>query len=86
MWSDKSTFAQNMETTLNSFYVKKGRLWIGILNKSISEDIVIEKRKILEFFLLKTKRKFYIKHETSRNKKKITCKTSPSKKAKEWFF
>ena len=29
MWSDKSTFAQNMETTLNSFYVKKEGFGLG---------------------------------------------------------
>ena len=47
---------------------KKQRLWIGILNKSLTEDIEIKKNSVLGFFVLKTKANIEIKHETQTKK------------------
>ena len=46
-------FAQNIETIIEDFSCKKERLRIGILNKSLSEDIVIEKGKVPRILLSK---------------------------------
>ena len=46
----------------------KQRLWIGILNKSLTEDIEIKKNSVLGFFVLKTKANIEIKHETQTKK------------------
>lgn len=64
-----SKYRDNIEKLLH----KKERPWIGILNKSLSEDIAIEKGKVLGFFVMETNKKFNVKHETSsaNNQKKI---------------
>ena len=74
--NSRGFFCSKYRYNKKEFSCKKEELWIGILNKSLSEDIAIEKGKALGFFPLKTSKKSNIKHETatSRNNKKKICK------------
>ena len=54
----------------------KQRLWIGTLNKSLTEDIEIKKNSVLGFFVLKTKTNIEIKHETQTKEKQVPSKIS----------
>ena len=44
------------------------RIWIGIINKSLTEDIEIKKDKVFGFFVLESKVKVTINHETETKK------------------
>ena len=61
------------------------RIWIEILNRSFTEEIVIKKSRPFGFFVLETKGKINIKYETAQKTKKTSSKIS-KKKTKEWFF
>ena len=50
------------------------RIWIGILNRSLTEEIAIKKDKPLGFFILDSKGRINIKHATTETKKKATAK------------
>ena len=61
------------------------RIWIGILNRFLTEEIVIKKNKLFGFFILESKGNINIKHETVEKTKKTMSKIS-KKKTKGWFF
>ena len=53
------------------------RNWIGILNRSLTEEIFIKKNQtICFFFVLETKDKINIKHETAQKTKETSSKVS----------
>ena len=60
------------------------RIWIGILNRFLTEDIVMKKNKPFGFFVLVSKGEVNIKHETTKNTKKAISKIS--KKDTIWRF
>ena len=61
------------------------RIWIGILNRSLTEEMVIKKDKPLGFFILDSKGRINIKHVTTKTKRKATAKIY-KKKTKRRFF
>ena len=63
----------------------KQRIWIGILNKSFTENIEIKKNRPFGFFVLEAKRNINIKHEAETKKKQFPSKIS-KKNTKRWFF
>ena len=70
---------------IEQFFGHEQQIWIGILNRSLINEIIIKKDKSLGFFVLEpglNKQKIDIKHETT---KKSTLKIS-KKKPKRWFF
>ena len=58
------------------FRAVKQRLWIGILNKSLTENIESKKKSVLGFFVLETKANIKIKHEMQTKKKQTLSKLS----------
>ena len=58
------------------------RIWIVILNRSLTEEIVFKKDKPLVFFIVESKDKINIKYKTTGTKKKIMPKISIKKKKK----
>ena len=48
------------------------RIWIGILNRSLADNIVIKKNKPFGFFMLESKGDVNIKHETAKTTQKRT--------------
>ena len=61
------------------------RVWIEILSRSLTNEVIVKKDKPFGFFVLEpglNKEKINIKHETA---KKYTSKIS-KKKPKRWFF
>ena len=46
------------------------RIWIGILNRSLSENIVIHKNKLFEFFVIEPETNINIKYEIAAAKNK----------------
>ena len=48
------------------------RIWIGILNRSLADNIVIKKNKPFGFFMLESKEDVNIKHETAKTTQKRT--------------
>ena len=44
------------------------RIWTGIINKSLTEDIEIKQGKVFGFFVLESKVKVTINHETETKK------------------
>ena len=63
----------------------KQRIWIGILNKSLTEKIEIKKNRPSGFFVLETKGSINIKHEAETKKKQAPSKIS-KKNTKRGFF
>ena len=61
------------------------RIWIGILNKSLTENIAIKKNRPFGFFIPETKRNINIKHEAETKKKQPPSKIS-KKNTKRWFL
>ena len=59
------------------------RIWIVILNRSLTEEIVFKKDKLLVFFIVESKDKINIKYKTTGTKKKVTPKISIKKKKKK---
>ena len=55
---------------------KEQRIWIGILNRSLTKDIVIKKSSPFRFFVLETKEHIDIKHETETKKNKASSNIS----------
>ena len=55
------------------------RIWIGILNRSLTEEIVIKKNKLFGFIILETNSEINIKHEAVQKRKKTTSKISKTK-------
>ena len=51
---------------VKQFLDTTNRLWLGLLNKFFSKDIVINKGEPLGFFVIKTNRQFSVKHEAKR--------------------
>ena len=68
-------FGSKYKDEIEQFLSIKERLWIGILNKSFFEDIVIGKGQVLEFFILKTDKRFTVKNETKTMSLTTTQKT-----------
>ena len=52
------------------------RLWIGILNKSLTKNIDIKKKSVLGLFVLETKGRIEIKYEKQTKKKQASSKIS----------
>ena len=48
---------------------KLQKIWTGVINKSLTEGNVIKKDKAFVFFVLETKGKIPIKHETETKKR-----------------
>ena len=61
------------------------RIWIGILNRSLTEDVLIRENDLFGFFVLETNGHIDIKHETDTKKKRASSKTL-RKNIKRWFL
>lgn len=57
------------------------RIWIRIINKSLTENIVIKRGKVFGFFVLESKSKVAIKHEMETKKHNHVENIKKSKKA-----
>ena len=68
-------FGSKYKDEIEQFLSIKESLWIGILNKSFFEDIVIGKGQVLGFFVLKTDKRFTVKNETKTMSLTTTQKT-----------
>ena len=60
------------------------RIWIGILNRSLTDMMIIKKNKPFGFFVLESKGEVNIKHETAKNMKTNSSKIL--KKDTIWRF
>ena len=83
--NSRGLFCSKYRDNIEQFLYKK-EIWIGILNKSLSEDIAIKKEKIFGFLVIKINKKFNVKHETSTNNQKKICKATKKKIVKEMFL
>ena len=61
------------------------QIWIGILNRSLTEETTIKKSKPFGFFVLESKGEVKIKHETVKKTKTTSSKVS-KKDTKRWVF
>ena len=50
------------------------RIWIGILNRSLTDMMIIKKNKPFGFFVLESKGEVNIRHEMAKNTKKTSVK------------
>ena len=64
----------------------KQRICIGILNRSLTEEIVIKKKSAFIFFVLETKGHTDIKHEMYTKEKRAFSKILKEKNTKRQFF
>ena len=60
-------------------------IWIGNLNRSLTEEISIKKPRLFGFFVLETKSKRKIKHETTQKEKKTSSKISKKNTIRRFF-
>ena len=73
----RDTFRKSLEQTKSRRVLcREQRIWIGILNKSLRENIEIKKKSVLGFFVLETKSVIKIKHEMQTKKKQTSPKIS----------
>ena len=65
---------------------KQQRNWIGILNRSLTETILIQKKQTFWIFVLEPNKEIDIKHETATAKNKNPQKISKKKECDQAVF